>query len=147
MQRHTVPLAPVFLAGVICWAPGLAGAQASSPPTATAVQPAPVLESREFVIRGGTASVQSVQGQRRGLAPKPEPAAEVERAAVSLDPALRTLMAERLRNQRQLFLSATVFDHQWTLLRWWAGNAPARAFAAWSNVDFNHFTGVGGFEH
>ena len=147
MQGHTVPLAPLILAGVICWAPGFAGAQASNPPGSGVLQPAPVLESREFVIRGGTANVQSVQGPRRGLAPKPEPAAEVERAAVPLDPALRALMAERLRNQRQLFLSATVYDHQRTLLRWWAGNAPARAFAAWSNVDFNHCAGMGGFEH
>lgn len=42
-----------------------------------------------------------------------------------------------------IFFSATVYDHQITDLRWFAGT---QSFRALSNVDFNYFTGFAQFE-
>jgi len=52
---------------------------------------------------------------------------------------------------RMAILSATVFDHSRTFLRCWisggSGNdEPREEFACWSNIDFNHFNGVGSVE-
>ena len=55
-------------------------------------------------------------------------------------------MVARHGRTKFLFVSATVYDHQKTFVRWCGNGTPARSFAAWSNVDFNHFSGMGGFE-
>ncbi|MCF7675356.1 MAG: hypothetical protein K9N23_10515 [Akkermansiaceae bacterium] len=60
--------------------------------------------------------------------------------------ARRLLMLEHFRKQRQVFVSATVYDHCRTYVRWQIAGDRSRAFAAWSNIDFNHFTGMGGYD-
>lgn len=55
--------------------------------------------------------------------------------------------------QRIVMLSATVYDHRKSFLRWWVLNpAPGDAsrfedYEAWSNIDFNLFSGVGSYEY
>jgi len=44
-----------------------------------------------------------------------------------------------------IFISATVYDHARTYLKILSNGQPEREVAVWSNVDFNHFTGVGSF--
>ena len=55
-------------------------------------------------------------------------------------------MGAKYKETRILFLSATVYDHRRTLLRCHPNGAAAREITAWSNLDFNHFCGFGGFE-
>jgi hypothetical protein len=60
---------------------------------------------------------------------------------------LAALAARRaaLRETRLIQLSATVYDHRLTYLRWF--EPKTREWReAWSNVDFNHLTGCGGFD-
>ena len=46
-----------------------------------------------------------------------------------------------------VMLSATVYDHNRTLLHCnISGGGAAEEITAWSNLDFNHFCGLGGFE-
>jgi hypothetical protein len=55
----------------------------------------------------------------------------------------------RWNAQRRKFininLSATVYDHQWTFLRWYPDGNRAPAMTAWSNIDFNLFQGLNRF--
>ena len=44
-------------------------------------------------------------------------------------------------------LSATVYDHQRTLLRWSANGTPDQEMTAWSNLDFNHFCGFASYTY
>lgn len=49
--------------------------------------------------------------------------------------------------QTQLvFLSATVYDHRRTLLRCYPNGDVSKEIKAWSNLDFNHFSGFGTFD-
>jgi hypothetical protein len=54
---------------------------------------------------------------------------------------------------RLVMLSATVYDHQKTFLRWRVvnpkpdGALPLEDFQAWSNLDFNLFSGVSSYEY
>jgi hypothetical protein len=44
-----------------------------------------------------------------------------------------------------IFISATVYDHVRTYLRIFPNGQADREVAVWSNVDFNHFAGLGSF--
>jgi hypothetical protein len=50
------------------------------------------------------------------------------------------------KEARMLFLTAHVYDHQWSRISWFGPGPFARPFAAWSNVDFNHFAALSGFD-
>ena len=51
------------------------------------------------------------------------------------------------RNFGMVMLSATVYDHKRTLLQCnISGGGETQEITAWSNLDFNHFCGLGGFE-
>ena len=43
---------------------------------------------------------------------------------------------------QSVFVSATVYDHQRTLLRWHPNGRPEAEMTAWSNIDFNHLCGI-----
>ncbi len=43
-------------------------------------------------------------------------------------------------------ISATVYDHSRTLLTCNMGGGIDKTITAWSNIDFNHFSGIGNFE-
>lgn len=67
------------------------------------------------------------------------------------DPEVQTWLEEQRRAAKRLrltIISATVFDHEVTFLRWWVfgGEGPPEEFQAYSNVDFNHLTGFGAYE-
>ena len=65
------------------------------------------------------------------------------------DPLVRERLAElgaRYKETRIAFVSATVYDHSRTLLRCHPNGDTGRQITTWSNLDFNHFCGIGGFE-
>ena len=55
--------------------------------------------------------------------------------------AILAKLRERYRRTELIFLSATVYDHNRTLLRIYPNGRIADSVTAWSNVDFNHFSG------
>ncbi len=56
-------------------------------------------------------------------------------------------MGGNAKKVRSAFVSATVYDNEKTLLRWWVSGDPPRSFEAWSNIDFNHLCGFASFEY
>jgi hypothetical protein len=66
------------------------------------------------------------------------------------DPAVLARMAELVENYREtqlVFVSATVYDHSRTFLRCYpSGNGHREEISAWSNLDFNHFSGFATFQ-
>jgi len=66
------------------------------------------------------------------------------------DPAVLARMAELVEKYREtqlVFVSATVYDHSRTFLRCYpSGNGHREEISAWSNLDFNHFSGFATFE-
>jgi len=66
-----------------------------------------------------------------------DPAAPPQAAGVPADDAEPEMVS----------LSATVYDHQRTLLRWHANGTPDQVMTAWSNLDFNHFCGFASYTY
>lgn len=65
------------------------------------------------------------------------------------DPAVKARMDElgkTYRDTELVFLSATVYDHSRTLIRWYPGGGKTKEMAAWSNLDFNHFSGFATYQ-
>jgi len=60
----------------------------------------------------------------------------------------RAAWIESRRFERLVFLSATVYDGKKSHLRVWmsGGGKTVEMCTAWSNIDFNHFSGLGSFE-
>lgn len=168
MKHHTTLLAGILLLGAICWVPGSASGQTGIPtlvgpindgtpppppppkPPKPLFDPGPVLETREFqTSEGTTASLHRVRSPRRGMMQRPEKVARPASGTL-LSPAelaaRRLLLAQNRRMKRQVYVSANVYDHRWTFLRWQEVGDRSRSFTAWSNIDFNHFTGIGGYD-
>ena len=64
------------------------------------------------------------------------------------DPAVIARLAElkeKYRGTELVFLSATVYDHNRTLLRIYPNGRVGDAVSAWSNLDFNHFSGFSNY--
>jgi len=60
------------------------------------------------------------------------------------DPAVIARLAEmrdKFRKTEIVFVSATVYDHSRTFVRWWPNGQYDKEMCAWSNVDFNLFCG------
>jgi hypothetical protein len=95
------------------------------------VNHSPILE--ELELRKGAGSTVF----RRVVPPVvPVPPAKV---AAQSDVELAEEATGPVKRAEVLLLSATVFDRKLTELKWAEGG---QQFRAWSNVDFNHFTGV-----
>jgi hypothetical protein len=78
------------------------------------------------------------------ILPEPPP------AAVQPDPqALAAFRAKMALRPKRVFiqLSATVYDGENTLLRWFPNGQQDKEMVAWSNVDFNLLAGKGRFTH
>ena len=73
----------------------------------------------------------------------PVPAVQVRPAATPSPQYLAWVQARELKAYKFLMLGATVYDHQFTVLRWSNGDQWVRAI---SNVDFNYFCGLMEFE-
>jgi hypothetical protein len=54
-------------------------------------------------------------------------------------------LREKYRGREFRFLSATVYDNYRTLLRIYPNGEADKMVTAWSNLDFNHFPGFGGY--
>lgn len=83
-------------------------------------------------------TVQLVEDPNLPDPPPPLPALPPE------DPAVIARLAELRENYRGtelVFLSATVYDHNRTFLRIYPNGRAADSVTAWSNLDFNHFSG------
>ncbi len=61
------------------------------------------------------------------------------------DSGAKVHMEDRSDQPRYLFLSATVYDHSRTLLRCQTSGNPGKEITAWSNLDFNCFSGFSTF--
>jgi hypothetical protein len=160
MKTTTTLLAGALLLGAICWVPESASGQTGvpvlvgslydgtpppPPPPKPPLDTGPVREIREFQLREGTASLCRVPSPRRGMLQAASEAPRTSAFPTDLA-ARRLLMLERYRKQRLAFVSAIVYDHRWSYVKWQAIGDRSRTFAAWSNVDFNHFTAMGGFD-
>jgi hypothetical protein len=77
--------------------------------------------------------------------PPPPPMSEKEYEALRASEEWKEVVGKH-KDSQMLFLSATVYDHKRTFVRWYGNGTPMKCFAAWSNVDFNHLSGLGGFE-
>ncbi|MGD9419417.1 MAG: hypothetical protein Q7R22_010775 [Verrucomicrobiota bacterium JB025] len=109
-----------------------------------------VLSERSFRQSGRTVTVKRIKPLPKQLVPKPPVAPELS------EEEWEALVAEaRMKRMetRFVFVSATVYDNEKTLLRWQLPNRAEndhrgrRSFEAWSNVDFLHLTGFGSFEY
>lgn len=79
-----------------------------------------------------------------GLAPLPEPPPPLPPD----DAVTRAMLEESGENHKGtelVFLSATVYDHSRTLLRIHLSGEDGWQVTAWSNVDFNHFSGFSSY--
>ena len=85
-----------------------------------------------------TATVHLVEDPHLSATPPPLPPVDMS------DPealARRIALAAHDKKTKFVFLSATVYDHQRTLLIWNPIGAPATVMTAWSNIDFNYMSG------
>ena len=74
----------------------------------------------------------------------PEKRAAVPQTTAPLSTeAMQTALRQERKKSAVLFLSATVYDRQVTLLRWFGEGGEIRAF---SNIDFNFLAGLGQIE-
>jgi len=87
-----------------------------------------------------TLKVHSVANPGLPDPPQPPP------ARVPLDPEFLEHFAEEHLNTGFAFVSATVYDHSRTHLTCHPSGGGNKAITVWSNVDFNHFSGIGAFE-
>jgi hypothetical protein len=65
------------------------------------------------------------------------------------DSQVKERLAELAANHREssiLYVSATVYDRSRTLLRCYPSGRTEQEITVWSNIDFNHFCGIGSFE-
>lgn len=90
-----------------------------------------------------TATVHLVEDPGLVDAPPPLPPVPVD------DPLVRQRLADlagKYQESQLVFVSATVYDHSRTWLRCYPGGNARKEISAWSNLDFNHFSGFGTFE-
>lgn len=104
--------------------------------------------------------------------PDPPPPPPAQPPEDMTDPAVLARRAELWAHYQEpeyVFLSATVYDHQRTLVRWWPNRGPAAPLTvklapvpvlgrwpndkpdvemiAWSNIDFNHLSGFSDYTY
>lgn len=92
----------------------------------------------------GTVNVTLNRVEDPKLPPLPEPLP----AVAPTDPAVITAIEEFRRNYKGtelLFISATVYDQSRTYLRIYPNGVDRKEITAWSNIDFNHFSGFSTF--
>lgn len=121
-------------------------ADGTPPPESPKPEPpdTPVI-STSVVREGG----RNVTLQQVAMPDLPAPPAPPEPPDLS-DPQVQAWMAEMREKAKEVhlaFVSATVYDHEKTLVRWWLPGDPPKSFEGWSNVDFNHLCGFGSFEY
>lgn len=83
-------------------------------------------------------TVQMVEDPELPEPPEPLPGLDPEDPAVV---AMMEELQEKYRGTTLIFVSASVYDHKRTLLRIHTHPGPDGEVTAWSNLDFNHFSG------
>lgn len=73
--------------------------------------------------------------------------AEPDKPARILSEEERAALISRQRVVTSVMLSATVYDHKMTLLRWFPNGADGGEMIAWSALDFNVFSGLHRFTY
>jgi len=117
-----------------------------TPPPEPPPRPMPDVKVLNTVVRhegGRTITMNRVEPPDLPELPPPVPPPDLS------DPKVQEWLAkmrENARETRMAFVSATVYDHERTLLRWWLPGDPPKNFEAWSNIDFNHLCGFGSYE-
>lgn len=78
----------------------------------------------------------------------PEPPARMAAQHTGNDAFPELLAAHAVKRQkiRHAFISATVYDHSRTRLTCYPSGGRDHAVTVWSNIDFNHFSGIASFE-
>ena len=61
--------------------------------------------------------------------------------------ARRTALRARAQQIKSVFLSATVYDHERTLLKWHLNGKPEQVMTAWSRLDFTCFSGFAKYSY
>lgn len=84
------------------------------------------------------------------LPPLPKPPPPVELTAAEIQE-LQELFAQARKEAPRMclvFVSATVYRHEKTFLRWWVtgDGKPPEEFNGWSNVDWNHLCGFASYQ-
>lgn len=131
-------------------APRIVGELADgTPPPPAAPRPAPDYQVLSTTVQqqgGRNVTIHRVADP--GLPERVEPI----RSELDLDdPQVQAWLEQQRHAPKKLrltIISATVFDHETTFLRWWVfdDDGPPEEFQAYSNVDFNHLTGFGTYE-
>jgi len=129
MKRTIITLA-VLLMATTTWAQ-----QAAAPTQAKPVFELKVLESIEVKFPGRSVFYQRVAPPTAPPARTPAPTPVVQPLSLAESAAAE---ARAKKKSDVLMLSATVYDHRVTELRWRSGN---RQYRAWSNIDFNYLAG------
>ncbi|NJM37543.1 MAG: hypothetical protein HC845_06580 [Akkermansiaceae bacterium] len=91
-----------------------------------------------------TATVHVVSDPKLADPAPPLPALPIDDSAVI---ARIDEMRAKAKEREIVFVSATVYDHEYTLLRWWSNGRVGTQMTAWSNVDFNHLCGFSDYMH
>jgi hypothetical protein len=110
----------------------------SSRTTRVDVKEAPEMPELPPITGTINVTVQVVEDPNLPDPPRPLPALPPE------DPAVIARLAELTEKYRGIdlvFLSATVYDHNRTFLRIYPNGRGVDSVTAWSNLDFNHFSG------
>ena len=82
-----------------------------------------------------------------GLPALPEPSAEVRDVPQPPveQPYLFGELLDSVANKQMVFISATVYDRSRTLLKCYLSGDSDKKITAWSNLDFNYYSGMGTF--
>jgi hypothetical protein len=93
----------------------------------------------------GAISVTIKRVEAPNLPDPPQPPPPVDRN----DPAVMARLAElrgKYKAVQHVFVSAHVYDHNRTLVRWHPSGQPGEEMTAWSNLNFNHFSGCSTYQ-
>jgi len=90
-----------------------------------------------------TTTVQVVQDPHIPNPPPPPSASPVPDQSAMARPALQRGNGV---TRQTASISATVYDHSRTYLRCYPNGEPEKEICCWSNLDFNHFSGLGAYQ-
>lgn len=143
MKRSGSTLTVLLLA----WGLTPAQSQSNPPkPLAKAVPEFQIESTQEYLLPDHKIIMNWVANPGIPDPPTPPPRKSVEEwEALRASPQWQARMAKQ-RAVQTFFVTATVYDHQRTFLTWHGNGRNSGTFAAWSNIDFTHFTAMGGFE-
>ena len=106
-----------------------------------------IRDTREVPLVGSKFTLHRVRSPRPTYEPLIPKSLPSQSSAIESSTVRKSIpMLERMSKRRLVIVSATVFDHKYSFVRWqvMGGGGSKLQFTGWSNVDFNHFQGLGG---